>query len=114
MYPACRSQDKAPVIDKQIGHTFHFHCTPTLCDGQTFNYTHYDQITGEPLQVHQGSTYTKRISSLEDGGDYCCVDQCAGSKNMTSTVPECCITVTSKAINNFVITIIHTDFVCYL
>ena len=72
------------------------HCKSTLCDGQTFNYTHYDQLTGKPLLVHQGSSYAKTISSLDDGGDYCCIDHCANSNNVTSTAPDCCATVTGK------------------
>lgn len=49
---------------------------------------------GTPNLVGQASKYTKKLLSFDNGGNYCCNDQCTNAKS----APECCITVASKII----------------
>ena len=85
-------------MNKHLGSTLHFQCRPTSCNRGKHNYTHYNQMTGEPDLVVEAAKYTKKLSSFDHGGDYCCNEQCAG----VSTSFKCCITVASKTDNNIV------------
>jgi len=68
-------------------------CPHFGCGGLLYNFTHYNHITGGADLIHQGShTYTQRITSLSDAGEYCCAKQCGGNQH------QCCITVEGEII----------------
>ena len=70
-----------------------FLCPHSECEGSSYNFTHYNHVTGEADPIYQGSyTYTWRITSLSDAGDYCCSKQCDADQH------QCCITVGGKIV----------------
>ena len=107
-YPLVCKQRNQVTINKYLGSTFHFQCRKDSHKGEKYKYIHYNQITDKPDLVNVASKHTQRLSSLEDGGDYCCSDQHARGGMISSTTPECCITVASKTNKKFVSLFVHS------
>ena len=104
LFLVCKPRNQV-TVKKHLGSTFHFRCRKNSHKGDKHQYIHYNQTTDKPDLVNVGSTLTQRISSFEDGGDYCCNDQRTHDNKFSSTTPECCITVASKRSINVCVTV---------
>jgi len=68
-----KSRSDSLPIRRLIGGTVWLMCPHFGCRRSSYNFTHYNHVTGEADLIHQGShTYKWQITSLSD---YCCSKQ---------------------------------------
>ena len=100
------SRGATKSVKKSIGDTIKLTCPHFGCGGSSYNFTHYNHVTGEADLIHQGThTYNKQITSLSDAGDYCCSKQCDVDQR------QCCITVEGKIVHS-ITTLYVTHLLC--
>lgn len=88
---------KNPMIGfkKTLDSPFKFRCRSS-CNGN-YSFFHRNQISKKFDLVSQNSNNLYNISalSLDDGGEYCCSEQC-DDKDTTPNYQQCCIRLKSK------------------
>lgn len=90
----CNSQSqimKNPRLGmkKRLGSVFEFRCK-SKCNG-SFSFFHHNHTTEKFDLIFQSpnDTYNIPLLSFDDGGEYCCSEQC-NNKSTTPDMPDCC------------------------
>ena len=67
------------------------------CDKKGYDFFHYNHTTEKFDLIFHGSgdEYNLSLLSFDDGGDYCCSEQC-DDNNTAPSVPDCCFRIKSK------------------
>ena len=83
-------------MNKHLGSLSEFKCQ-SKCNGGNYSFFHYNHTTEEFDLVFQSSndTYNIPLLSFDDGGEYCCSEQC-DDNSTTPNIPDCCIRIKSK------------------
>lgn len=96
----CNSQSqimKNPRLGmkKRLGSVFEFRCK-SKCNG-SFSFFHHNHTTEKFDLIFQSpnDTYNIPLLSFDDGGEYCCSEQC-NNKSTTPDMPDCCTRIKSK------------------
>ena len=111
LFLVCKARNQV-TVNKHLGSTFHFRCRENSRKVEKHQYIHYNQTTGKPDLINVAPTLTQRLSSFEDGGDYCCSDHRTHDSRVSSTTSECCISVASKTNINVCATILLIHVNC--
>ena len=86
---------------KSQGETFQLHCSSPshnnerTAAGDIYNFTKFNESTGELESIHQGKMFSKMITNYDDAGTYCCAPQYANNTK------SCCHHVTGNYRANY-------------
>ena len=81
---------------KHLGSKLSLTCK-SKCKGGKFRFFHYNHATEKHDFISESfnDTYIMPIASFNDGGEYCCTEQC-GNKAIAPSASDCCTRIKSK------------------
>ena len=83
-------------IRKRLGSKLELTCK-SKCSGGKFRFFHYNHTTEKHDLITESfnHTYIMPLTSFNDGGEYCCTEQC-GNKPTEPSTSDCCTRIMSK------------------
>ena len=94
-------------MKRRLGSVFEFRCK-SKCNG-SYSFFHHNHTTEEFDLIFQSSndTYNVPLLSFDDGGEYCCSEQC-DDNTTTPSFSDCCTRIKSKKPANKIYIVIYT------
>ena len=98
-------------MKRRLGSVFEFRCK-SKCNG-SFSFFHYNHTAEKFDLIFQSSndTYNVALLSFDDGGEYCCSEQCDNKSTTPNFPADCCTRIKSKLENLvFYMHVIYVQF----